>query len=109
MSPWSATLALSVCMTAALQAAGQAPEPARQGELRHMLQQDCGSCHGLTFKGGLGPPLLASSLSGKPAEFLVQTILDGRPGTAMPPWRPLISETDARWMVEQLQSGEATK
>jgi cytochrome c55X len=85
------------------------PDAERQAELRHMLLQDCGSCHGLTLKGGLGPPLLPQNLEGKPAWFLVQTILDGRLGTAMPPWRPLLSEADAEWLVEQLITGETVQ
>ena len=31
-------------------------------------------------------------------------ILDGIPGTAMPPWRPLISEADARWIADYLKT-----
>src|SRR4030042_188664 len=30
---------------------------ARQQALRHLLAQDCGSCHGLTLQGGPGPAL----------------------------------------------------
>ena len=74
----------------------------RQQELRNLLIQDCGSCHGLTMKGGLGPALLPSTLKGKSAEFITSTILDGRPGTAMPGWRPLLSVSEARWMTDQL-------
>jgi len=84
-------------------AAGVGPE--RAAVLRNMLVQDCGSCHGLTMRGGLGPPLLPASLAGKPSAFLEATILDGRPGTPMPPWRPLLSEADSAWMVETLQRG----
>ena len=34
----------------------------RQAELSHMVKQDCGSCHGMTLKGGLGPALLEENL-----------------------------------------------
>jgi cytochrome c55X len=77
----------------------------RQAELRHLLKQDCGSCHGMTLKGGLGPALLPANLDGKPDELLVISILDGRPGTAMPPWRGLLTEAEAEWLVEQLRQG----
>jgi len=77
----------------------------RQGELIHLLKQDCGSCHGLTLEGGLGPPLLPSDLSGKPPEWLRQVILDGIPGTAMPPWRPILSEDEVSWLVKSMQQG----
>jgi len=70
-----------------------------------MLKQDCGSCHGLTLRGGLGPPLLPKTLGAKPSAWLLQTILDGRPHTAMPPWRGLLTDTEARWLVENLKQG----
>ena len=74
----------------------------RQQDLRNLLIQDCGSCHGLRMKGGLGPALLPSTLVGKPAEVISAIILDGRPGTAMPAWRPLISPDEALWLATQL-------
>ena len=52
------------------------PDPARARELVHIVRQDCGSCHGLSFKGGLGPALTAEALADKPAEGLVATIVD---------------------------------
>lgn len=73
--------------------------------LVRLVRQDCGSCHGLTLKGGLGSPLLPATLADKPAESLVATILHGRPGTAMPPWRGLLTEQEAQWIVERLQAG----
>ena len=79
--------------------------PARQAELRHLLEQDCGSCHGMTLKGGLGPSLLSNALAGKSPEMLTQAILDGRPGTAMPPWRGLLTAEDARWLAALLVEG----
>ena len=78
----------------------------RQQDLRNLLVQDCGSCHGLRMKGGLGPALLPSMLRDKPAEYLSAIILDGRPGTAMPAWRPLISPVEARWLASLLLQGE---
>jgi cytochrome c55X len=71
--------------------------------LEHMLKQDCGSCHGLTFKGGLGLPLTPEALTGVEPESLASIILDGVPGTAMPPWRPLLSEGEAMWMANYLK------
>ena len=80
-------------------------DQARQLELRHLLKQDCGSCHGLTLEGGLGPALLPENVADKPKEWLKQAILDGIPGTAMPPWRPFINEAEADWLVKILQQG----
>jgi len=73
--------------------------------LIRMVRQDCGSCHGMTLKGGLGTPLTAQALSEKPGESLVATILYGRPGTAMPAWKTILSESDAQWIVGHLQEG----
>ena len=83
--------------------AGEAAPDAMK--LANLVRQDCGSCHGLTLKGGLGKPLTSDHLRGWSREQLVGIILDGLPGTAMPPWRALISETDARWIVDRLQQG----
>lgn len=78
---------------------------ARQQELLYLLKQDCGSCHGMTLKGGLGPSLLPGALEGKPSELLVTTVLEGRAGTAMPPWKAMLSEDEAAWLVTQMQRG----
>lgn len=77
----------------------------RQNELVYFLKHDCGSCHGMTLKGGLGPALLPETLSAQPKEYLVTTILEGRKNTAMPPWKSMLSRKDALWITEQLQSG----
>lgn len=77
----------------------------RRAELLNMLKHDCGSCHGLTMKGGLGPPLLPDVLRNKPVDFLAATILYGRPGTPMPPWRPFLSPQEAAWLAERIREG----
>ena len=82
-----------------------APAPARQAELANFVRQDCGSCHGLLFKGGLGVPLTPAALEGKSAEALRDTILYGRNGTTMPPWSPFLTEAEAAWIVQMLQKG----
>jgi len=84
-----------------------APDAVRQGELLRLLRQDCGSCHGMRLTGGLGPPLTPQALRDKPADSLAATIVAGRAGTAMPPWRPFLSEAEAAWLVERLQQGDA--
>lgn len=81
----------------------------RQQELLHLLKQDCGSCHGLTLKGGLGPALLPENLTGKPVSFLATTILQGRPGTAMPPWKALLKPEEAEWIADVLVHGGLDK
>ena len=81
------------------------PSEARQAELLNMLRHDCGACHGLSLKGGLGPSLRPEAIRDKPLGFLTATILYGRPGTPMPPWRPFLSETEAVWLVERMMEG----
>lgn len=82
-----------------------APGAARQAELVRLVRQDCGSCHGMTLAGGLGPALLPAQLRDKPAESLVATILHGRPGTPMPPWGAFLNENEAGWIVDKLLKG----
>ncbi len=74
-------------------------------ELVRLVRQDCGSCHGLTLKGGLGKPLLPENLAGRDADTLAQIILDGIPGTPMPPWRGILAENDALWIARKLKEG----
>lgn len=81
------------------------PSPQRQKELVHLVRQDCGSCHGMTLQGGLGPALTPAALREKPPESLVATIYSGRPGTPMPPWHRFLSEAEAQWIVAQLLAG----
>jgi cytochrome c55X len=97
--------ALAACTPAALGAPPTAPSAERREALVHMVRQDCGSCHGLTLKGGLGPALEPRLLAEKDADQLRQVILHGRPGTPMPPWNPFVTEEEVRWIVEMLKSG----
>ena len=80
----------------------------RESELQNLLQQDCGSCHGMRLTGGLGPALTPAALDGKPRELLVATIRDGRPGTPMPPWKNLLGEQDISWLVDYLTQAGST-
>ena len=99
-------IALACALMTAVPAGAGEPTPERAAELERLVLQDCGSSHGLTLKGGLGPPLAAGRLDGAGAESLAAIILDGVPGTPMPPWRPLISEGEARWIAEYLLRAE---
>lgn len=103
--------ALGLTLSAAVFAAESASETSaligagRRTELVTLVRQDCGSCHGLTLKGGLGPALLPEALKDKPADYLKSIILHGRPDTAMPPWQRFLSEAEAEWIVSNLQKG----
>lgn len=75
----------------------------RQQQLRDLLKNDCGACHGLTLKGGMGPALLPENLINKSDDFLMATILNGRKNTAMPPWKTFINTDEAAWLIKQLR------
>lgn len=92
-------------MLLAAAAAAAQPAPARRVELLELVRQDCGACHGLTLKGGLGPPLLPAALADKDAEHLSFVILHGRRGTPMPPWRAHLTESEALWLAQALKQG----
>lgn len=90
-------------LLAAAPAAASEPDTSRAAELRDLVVQDCGSCHGMTMKGGLGLPLTRERLADLPAEALSVAILDGRPGTPMPPWRGMLTEAEADWIARYLK------
>lgn len=98
-------LALGLAGTA-VASAGELPSD-RARELVRMVRQDCGSCHGMTLNGGLGPALTAEALKIRdvPKEALVATIVGGRPGTPMPPWHQFMNEEEAAWVVDRLLEG----
>lgn len=96
-------LALAVLTVPMTGTAGVTPE--RQSELLHLLRHDCGSCHGMTLKGGLGPSLLPDRLASQSREILRATIRHGRPGTPMPPWRGILKDEEIDWLLEVLYQG----
>ena len=92
----------SLALAAGGAASGPPPDEAR---LIRLVRHDCGSCHGLTLKGGLGPALTQSALAGKPADYVREMILHGRNGTAMPPWAAFLSHAEAEWIAQRLLTG----
>lgn len=70
-----------------------------------MLRHDCGSCHGLPPKGGLGPSLMPDALAEKSDALLMDAIQNGRPGSAMPPWKSFLSTDETGWLIMQLRQG----
>lgn len=97
--------ALIAAFASAAEGTPVAPDAPRARELIHIVRQDCGSCHGLTLAGGLGPALTPDVLADKPFEGLVATVVGGRPGTPMPPFLGIVSEAEAEWIVDQLMHG----
>ncbi len=86
-------------------AAAAEPSAARQAELIYLLRHDCGSCHGMRLAGGLGPALTPERLAPYTPEQLGATILHGRPGTPMPPWRHFLTQDEALWLARRLKAG----
>lgn len=97
----------SAALLAALATIGPSGAWAQQPpeKLVPLVRQDCGSCHGLTLKGGLGPALLPQNLARRDEDAIAAIILGGVPGTPMPPWRGLISDRDAHWIAGKLKEG----
>ncbi|SHJ74515.1 cytochrome c55X [Shimia gijangensis] len=99
----------AVAFALALMSTSAFAEAVNPAELKRLVHQDCGSCHGLTLKGGLGPDLRAETISHYDVDILKTVILDGIPDTAMPPWRPLMTEDEADWVARYLLSPEETE
>jgi cytochrome c55X len=98
-------VAFAILLTASAAAVAGEPSVARKAELLHRLKHDCGSCHGLTMKGGLGPPLLPARLGARSPKDLAATILEGVDDTPMPPWQGELTADEAGWLVQVLQEG----
>ena len=101
----SAVVVVVAMLAAAFSAQAEPPAPARASVLDNLVRQDCGSCHGMTFKGGLGPALLPERLADRTVDELAAVILYGRPGTPMPPWDFEITEDEAAWIARRLKEG----
>jgi cytochrome c55X len=95
----------ALALPLALAAGAQELDIARQQSLIRLVRQDCGACHGMRLTGGLGPALTREALADKPLDAMAATIVHGRPGTPMPPWRTMLSDTEVRWIAEQLARG----
>lgn len=104
MSPARAMLMVAGALAIGATSAAAGPVAAERGaELERLVRQDCGSCHGMTLKGGLGPDIRPARWRGVPSEAIAQVILDGVPNTPMPPWRQLLSDDEALWVADYLK------
>ncbi|RDB44286.1 cytochrome c [Halomonas sp. DQ26W] len=97
-------LGLLLSASAMAETTEDALDPQRQAELETLLYQDCGSCHGMTLRGGLGPALPRDRMEGFSVEALAHIIQYGIPGSAMPGWKALLSDDEARWLAEHLRT-----
>lgn len=92
-------------------AGGEAGDPAAgmvQGmPVGEFFQANCAACHGQNREGVVGPALTPAVLT-QADDFYRDTILNGRPGTAMPAWSQVkgLSEADADALVQFLKHVE---
>ncbi len=104
---WRAGLAVAALLLLpplrAAEPGGESPSPERIAELDNTLRQDCGSCHGLTLRGGLGKPLTAEVIATRSDEYLFAVIRDGIAGTPMAPWGQILSDDDIRIIINLLR------
>jgi cytochrome c55X len=78
----------------AAQAAGDQAAQAETNVGERLYGRSCAECHGLKAQGGALAPSL-TAFKGTDDDF-VKTILNGRSGTGMPPFKGLLSEEEIR-------------
>ena len=72
-------------------------------DVERVFERECQGCHGPNHEGGVGSDLRPAVISKKNAYTLSETILNGKPGTAMPEFKEKFSKGDADKMVDYLQ------
>ncbi len=77
----------------------------QQKALQEFVHQDCGSCHGMSLKGGLGPAITKEALVYQSIATIGAVIRVGRPGTPMPPWGPVLDDRQIDWIANYLKTG----
>ncbi|MGZ8546484.1 MAG: cytochrome D1 domain-containing protein, partial [Sulfuricurvum sp.] len=71
-------------------------------DVAKMFEKECQGCHGPNHEGGVGSSLDPKVISKKNAYFLVDTLLGGRAGTAMPAFKDKMNKDDADKMIDYL-------
>ncbi|MBA1438218.1 MAG: c-type cytochrome [Epsilonproteobacteria bacterium] len=78
-------------------------------DVEKVFEKECQGCHGPNHEGGVGADLRPKVISKKNSYMLAETILNGRPGTAMPPFKEKFSKADADKIVDYLQHFKGKK
>ena len=78
-------------------------------DVEKVFERECQGCHGPNHEGGVGSDLRPAVISKKNAYTLSETILNGKPGTAMPEFKEKFSKGDADKMVDYLQHFKGKK
>ncbi len=83
-------------------------ELAARGE--KIYAANCAACHQATGQGvpGAFPALAGSKVVNGPPADQIHTVLNGRPGTAMPPWKQL-SDTDIAAVIDYTRTSWGNK
>ena len=98
-------LVLSTVAAATLMATG-----ASAFDAAGVFEKDCQGCHGPAHQGGVGADLRPNKIKNKSSKMLANTILNGRAGTAMVPWKKgesighEFTKADADAMVKYLKN-----
>jgi mono/diheme cytochrome c family protein len=107
MRPRGNLLALGIALALGTAARG-APAPPPNGGVQAQVDQgkqifatSCANCHGAAGKGAIGPPLVDRNLS---FGVLSTTILNGRVGTPMPPFK---DELDSKSLAAVMAYAES--
>lgn len=82
--------------------------PAAEGDPvagEQVFAQNCTSCHGPEAAGGaLGPSLVRADVATQPDEFFRDAITNGRAGTAMPAWGPILGAQSIEDVIAWLRT-----
>lgn len=87
--------------------ASQVSAPPEESEVKPVVklyQDSCGGCHGTNRQGGTGPALIPQRIGTVGQEFLKEIIENGRPGTAMPPWKDILTAQQIDDLIEYILS-----
>ncbi|HEX9116250.1 MAG TPA: cytochrome c [Anaerolineae bacterium] len=86
----------------AAQPAAAAAGNAQNGQT--VYTTNCSPCHGADAGGGVGPALKSNKLVQAGGAPLLQTIENGRPGTAMPAWKGKLTDAQIADVIAYLQA-----
>ncbi|WP_345993078.1 cytochrome D1 domain-containing protein [Sulfurimonas sp. HSL-1716] len=78
-------------------------------DVAKVFERECQGCHGPNHEGGVGADLRPAKIAKKNTYMLAETILNGRAGTAMPPFKNKFTQADADKMVDYLQHFKGRK
>lgn len=78
-------------------------------DVEQVFERECQGCHGPNHEGGVGSDLRPGVIEKVNSYMLAETILNGRAGTAMPPFKEKFSQADADKMVDYLQHFKGQK